>query len=145
MLTGSEYALLVESVKAAEGFRATAYQDSVGVWTVGFGTNLQELSIDRPTAERWLNEALRRCETEAARFPWYATLNPPRQRVILEMLYNLGLTRFVGFLKMLAAIERKDYAQAAEQMMSSKWASQVGVRATKLAAIMRGPYPEDLP
>lgn len=142
-LDGSEIAVLLSDIKQAEGFRAMAYQDSIGIWTIGYGTNLQELEIDRAQAERWLQARVWESEQEAQRFPWYERLNGPRKRVIVEMLYNLGLTRFVGFIKMLGALDRNRYDLAADEMMRSKWASQVGVRATRLAAVMRGPHPGD--
>jgi hypothetical protein len=48
------------------------------------------------------------------------------------MMFNMGQTRLSGFKKMLAALEKGDYAEMAVQMMDSKWATQVGPRATRL-------------
>ena len=53
------------------------------------------------------------------------------------MLFNLGAYRFHGFKKMIAAIEQGDYEEAARQMMDSKWAAQVGVRARELSHMFR--------
>jgi len=55
----------------------------------------------------------------------------------MNMLFNLGYTRFLGFKKMLHAIEVRDFNHAANEMLDSKWAGQVGQRAIELAQIMR--------
>lgn len=52
------------------------------------------------------------------------------------MHFNIGLARLKGFAKALAAIERGDYKTAAAEMLDSKWARQVGKRASELAKQM---------
>jgi len=54
------------------------------------------------------------------------------QHVLLNMMFNMGMTRLAGFKKMLAALDAGDYAEMAVQMMDSKWATQVGPRSTRL-------------
>jgi len=53
------------------------------------------------------------------------------------MAYNLGIAGLNKFRKMWAAIDVADYATAAEEMLDSKWAKQVGVRAIRLSRRMR--------
>ena len=69
-------------------------------------------------------------------FDWYHDLCPARQAVIENMIFNLGLTRFRGFKKMIKAIEDYDYLEAAKQMLDSKWSRQVGNRSIELAEMM---------
>lgn len=132
---------LIASVKLHEGYRTRAYQDSVGVWTIGYGTNLQELEIGEELASQWLLNKLRQAETSAGGYPWFAGLSQPRKDAIVEMLYNLGLTRFDKFAKLKAALAVGDYNAASDQMLASVWAEQVGPRALRLATqIRRGEY-----
>ena len=56
-----------------------------------------------------------------------------RRDVIVEMIFNMGLTRFKKFKKTIKAIENKDFASAADEMLNSKWAGQVGQRAITLS------------
>lgn len=127
-MTEADFATLVTDTGLAEGCKLVAYQDTVGVWTVGFGTNLQELAIDQCTANKWLRDKLTACDVEAARaFPWYAGATAARQRAVSELLYNLGLPRLQGFVKFLAAMSRGDFVSASAELLNSKWASQVGV------------------
>lgn len=127
---------LISSVKVHEGYRSRAYQDTVGVWTIGYGTNLQELQIGEELAAEWLNLKLRQAAVSAGGYPWYATLSWPRKDVIVEMIYNLGLTRFDRFAKLKKALAESNYKTASEEMLASTWAEQVGVRALRLATQM---------
>ena len=53
------------------------------------------------------------------------------------MVYNIGHNGVSKFKKMIAAIEAKDWDEAANQMQDSKWYNQVAFRAVRLVAMMR--------
>jgi lysozyme len=127
---------LLESIRKHEGWRNKAYQDSEGIWTIGYGTNLQELVIDKGLGEGWLHQQVNEAIAAANRFPEYELLNDTRQDVFVEMVYNMGPSRVAGFRKMLQAIREGDWEEAAIQMLDSKWARQVGRRARTLAELM---------
>lgn len=134
---------LLRSVKKHEGYRSRAYQDTEGVWTIGYGTNLQELTVDDETSTRWLLDKLQESQMLAGGFPWWNNLNGPRKDVVVEMIYNLGLTRFSKFKNLLTALVRCDWDKAAAEMLDSKWSTQVGKRADTLAQqMLTGEYPE---
>lgn len=129
---------LIESVIKHEGYRDRAYQDSEGIWTIGYGTNLQELQIDQTLARKWMIDYLRDCEVYARRFPEFYVLDTEARRdVLIEMIYNMGPSRVAGFRNMLAAIRERNWEEAAAQMLDSKWHRQVGQRARTLADVMR--------
>jgi lysozyme len=56
--------------------------------------------------------------------------------VVIDMAFNVGVPRLTGFKKMWAALHCGDYAEAAKEMMDSKWARQVGRRAERLSSMM---------
>lgn len=130
---------LLASTKLHEGYRSRAYLDTANppVWTIGYGTNLQELEIGEELATEWLYDMLRKAERSARGYPWFTNLNQARQDAIVEMIYNLGLSRFDKFAKLKAACAVSDFFDAADQMLDSLWAKQVGVRADRLAIQMR--------
>ena len=68
---------------------------------------------------------------------WTNTLTDVRQCVIGSMAFNLGLGGVAEFTTMIAALKIGDYAGAAEAMLASAWARQVGTRAHVLAERMR--------
>lgn len=128
---------VIEKLKEHEGWRATPYRDSVGRLTVGYGFNLDAIEMPKPVGELWLSILVHEHEQELRKFHWYNNLDPNRQDVLLNLHYNLGHDRFMGFKRMIRALENEKYDEAAEEMLDSKWAGQVGKRATELASIMR--------
>ena len=128
---------LREQLIRDEGLRLKAYQDSEGVWTIGYGTNLQVLEIDRALAERWLDDEIAHIRLVLpVRYPWMVELDEARRGVLENMAYNLGIFGLGKFHRMLMALAEKDYETAAKEMLSSKWSEQVGVRAVRLARQM---------
>jgi len=129
---------LIAMVARHEGFRAKPYRDTQGVWTVGYGRNLQDVGI-RPDEARLMLENDLTVAMNDARFLFddFGALSPNRQRVLVNMAFNIGRNRLAGFKQMWAALEREDYHAAAAEMMNSRWAKQVGKRAKELAKIMR--------
>jgi len=115
----------------------TAYQDIKGIWTIGYGTNLQKLVIKEELAVEWLTDHLDQAEMLAGGFPWFADLSQPRKDVVIEMIYNLGLAGFGKFGKMHRAVLEKRWDDAAAEMLDSDWRKQVGLRAERLAQQMR--------
>jgi lysozyme len=127
---------LLDQIKRDEGLRLTPYKDSVGVLTIGYGTNLDE-GIDRGEAEYLLANRLNNKKLELLRaLPWVADLDEPRQAVLFNMAYNLGVPGLLKFKNTLAMVRTAQYAQAAANMLQSKWASQVGDRAVRLSKQM---------
>ena len=71
------------------------------------------------------------------RIPLFDTLSTNRQNVLVNMAFNLGIYGLLRFKKMLLAVEKQDWDEAANQMLDSRWSKQVGNRSKELADIMR--------
>lgn len=110
-----------ETLKVDEGLRLKAYQDHLGVWTIGYGTNLQVLEISEELAEEWLAKKWIECKQQAATIPAYAWLSPVRKDVIHSMIYQMGLNGVKNFKNMWRAIEVFDWPSAANHMRDSQW------------------------
>ena len=123
---------LLSSVKFHEGLRLTPYLCTSGVQTIGFGRNL-ERGITIQEAELLLLNDLEVSTEEAKQFEFYSYLTSNRQDVIVEMIFNLGLTRFKKFKKTIGYINQANHSAAADEMLDSKWADQVGQRAITLS------------
>ncbi len=125
-----------------EGLRLRLYKDSVGKLTVGIGRNIEERGIREIEAYFMLDNDIAEAAAEASKLPCFAALDEVRQDVLIDMIFNMGLPRVKGFVKMLGALADKDWQEASAQMLDSKWAMQVGNRARELAAMIRsGSYP----
>jgi lysozyme len=128
---------LIELLKRDEGVRLFPYRDTTGHWTIGAGRNLDANGLSMDEVDYLLANDIRKCEAEARKYPWFCELNDARQAVVLSMIFNLGPKGFAGFKNTIASIARGDYEDAASRMLQSKWATQVGNRALRLAAAMR--------
>lgn len=131
---------LTKELRRDEGVVPFAYQDHLGYWTIGVGRLIDKkkggglsdaeidflLSNDIDRFEKQIIDAL----------PWYGSLDDVRQRVLVNMAFNMGIAGLLGFKNTLAMVERGDYAGAAKGMLASKWAGQVGERAKRLATMM---------
>mgnify|MGYP000498266105 CR=1 FL=1 len=127
---------LIKQLKKHEGIELKPYKCTSGKLTIGIGRNLEDVGISEHEAEYLLMNDLDTYMTAAKTYDWYAGLNDPRKAVIVSMLFNMGQTNFNKFLKMKQALDVGDYAEAAKQMLDSKWAKQVKGRADELAAQM---------
>jgi lysozyme len=110
-----------ETLKIDEGLRLKAYQDHLGIWTIGYGTNLQVLEISEELAEQWLEDKWEYCKAAAAQIPGYDALNADRKDVIHSMIYQMGFNGVKRFKDMWAAIVLFDFEAAAEAMSDSRW------------------------
>lgn len=86
------------------------------------GLELSEWEIDF-----LLNNDLARVSNELARhLPFFAALEEPRQAVLIDMGFNMGIPILMGFTQTLPAIARREFHTANLFMLRSKWADQVG-------------------
>jgi lysozyme len=109
-----------------------------GKLTIGVGQNLDDLGLNDDEIMFLLDNRIDESVADCVQvFPWFASLDLVRQGVIVQMRFNLGLAKLLGFHNTLAAIGRGDYKAAADGMEASLWAKQVGDRAKRLARAMR--------
>lgn len=86
---------LIAAIKKFEGVSLSAYQDSKGVWTIGYGHTKDVKRGDRIThyqAEQFLREDLQQFEAVANRVKRISTQG--KFDAILDFIYNCGPTNF---------------------------------------------------
>lgn len=130
-----------EQIREDEGELLKAYQDTVGVWTIGVGHTGPEvvrgLVISKEKSDDWFEEDLQEAIRDAKAFyPKFNELSHVRRAILVNMAFNLGRNKLMDFVGTKAAIEAGNYILAAIHMMNSKWAKQVKSRATRLAKQM---------
>ncbi|SDV49062.1 glycoside hydrolase family protein [Chitinasiproducens palmae] len=141
-MTSYDKATLQAELKRDEGVRLKPYKDSLGKLSIGVGRNLDDVGLSSDEVAFLLTNDIARTETALDRhLPWWRTLDAVRQRVVVNMAFNMGADApgrgLLSFANTIAAIQRGDYSAAAMGMLDSKWASQVGSRAERLANLMR--------
>ena len=126
----------IKWAEAAAGPELFPYRDTVEKLTIGYGRNLDDKGITRDEAELMLSNDMADAIADAKTLPFWPSLDPVRQIVISDMIYNLGLTKFRKFSKLNAALQIKDYSAAAHEMLDSKWFRQTERRAKVLCQSM---------
>ena len=124
---------LISSVKFHESLSLQIYKCSANRFTIGYGRNIEDRGITKGEADILLLNDLAICTKEAKQFEFYEALTSNRQDVIVEMIFNLGLTRFRKFKKTILYIKKGEYASASDEMLRSRWSTQVGQRAITLS------------
>ena len=126
-----------EQLKFDEGVKQKVYTCTAGKLSIGVGRNLEDVGLSPYEINILLENDLVRSEADAkSLFNNFEKLSDARKAVLLNMVFNLGRTRLEGFKKFRAAVEAGMFAQAAEEMLDSQWAKQVGKRAERLALKM---------
>lgn len=113
---------LLGSLKAHEGFRAEPYTDTVGKFTIGYGTNLHALRVTEDEAEYWLRRRLEENERRLRQIPEFRQLDEVRQDVLRECAYQLGVTGLTRFRRMWVALRKEppDHGRASMEMLDSR-------------------------
>ena len=134
---------LREQLKTDEGVKYEIYKDHLGYPTFGIGHLITEDDPEHgepdgtEISEDRVNEVF---ETDVSKFVDEAKILFPdlddlpeiAQQVIVNMAFNMGRPRLSKFKNFIAGVNDRDWTRAAEEMMDSRWADQVGARATRL-------------
>lgn len=127
---------LTDLIAEHEGKSLSMYTDTVGVPTIGYGHNLQT-PISEHAAKVILADDVRIAVQELDdRMDWWRDLPDPAQLVLASMVFNLGWPRFSRFKKLIAALEDRDFNEAAAQMEDSLWYQQIKTRGPALKQLM---------
>lgn len=135
---------MLEMITRHEGKQLMPYEDTEGILTIGVGHNLRDRGISESVCDLMLEEDIQSATADAHSFRWFSSLNEPRQAVIVNMIFNLGLNRFREFKKTISYLSNELYQTASREMLDSKWALQVGNRAVELSEMMSsGKWPDE--
>lgn len=139
-------AAMIHQLTLHEGMRKFPYKCTSGKLTIGIGRNLDDRGITEAEAAHLLSNDIDDFQARLTReIPWMVGLDAVRQRVLLDMAFNLGVPGLLKFKRTLAAIRGKEYDRAAAMMLDSRWATQVGMRAERLSHMMAtGHIPPEL-
>ena len=128
----------IKQMRFHEGVRNKVYKDHLGIETVGVGRNLVDRGLSDEEVDYLLGNDITIVENELDNgLSWWRDLDEVRQRALADLAFNMGLPRLHGFVKMLDALQRRDYHAAADELLDSKYAKQVGERSNRVAEMIR--------
>lgn len=152
-------ARMVQQLVLHEDLRLVPYKDSLGNLTVGVGYNVRArgwnvwneitnpdgpeddvdqspVTITEVGCYQVLSADIDRVEAAVkVHWPYYEKLDEVRQRVAVDMAFNMGLGA-LAFKKTIAAVERQDWSTATRELYKSRWSSQVGRRSSRLGQML---------
>ena len=136
---------LLAMLKRHEGVESHAYECSEGKITVGVGRNIDSdggIGLSDEEIDFLLQNDIERCIVElSSEYDWFTDLDDTRKDAMVDIAFNLGITRLRLFKRALAAMAEGNYKKAATEFLDSKWAKQVGGRALELTdMISSGEY-----
>jgi len=148
---------LLDQLVEHEGLELVAYEDSLGIDTIGIGRNLENRGLTETELAHIGKDVSDICEWGITKEDAYylaendikivekevceahscvVELDEIRQRIIIDMAFNMGVPRLNKFKKMWKAIDEENFEEAKIQMLDSRWARQVGNRAVRLSNAM---------
>lgn len=125
---------VAEQLLVDEGLRLKPYRCTAGKLTIGVGRNLEDKGISAAEALGLLDNDIGEFWKElTSLLPWVLTAPEAVQEVLLNMAFNLGVPGLLKFKETLRLLQSGGYSLAAQAMLDSKWAKQVGPRAERLS------------
>jgi lysozyme len=119
--------------------RHMPYADTVGVQTIGYGRAIGRIGISEDEASLLLEHDVDRSISDLDfACSWWRNLDEARQGALAELCFQLGLNGLLGFRRTLDALRSGRYAEAAADLLESKYATQVPSRAQRIAAVIAG-------
>ena len=129
---------IIETVKKHEGFEPRPYKCPTGHDTIGYGFKMSDLYIEEDIAHEMLVRILSHKEKQMRdTFDWIDDMPILIQEVVLNMCFQMGVNGVSKFKKMIRAMKNEEWADAANEMLDSKWArSDSPNRAKELSDIV---------
>ena len=138
-MEATDRAKLFDQLKVDEGCVLTAYQDSLGIWTIGIGRNIDKAhggGITMDEALYLFQNDLAKVDRQLSAFTWYTDQDSVRQAALCNMAFNIGINGLLHFPHFLSDMAAKDYPEAIKELTGTPWHHQVGVRADRIIALI---------
>jgi lysozyme len=140
--------MMADELARDEGIRLVVYDDATGLAikpgtlvighpTIGIGRALDVNGISA-------TEALGMCEVDIAdylrelrRLSWFNAMDGVRQRAIVNMRHQLGLSGLLAFHDMISAIAARAWTDAVAAGRASKWYRDTPVRGARVMSLLQ--------
>lgn len=117
------YKKLEDQLNHHEGRKKKVYRCSAGYLTIGVGRNLEDRGLSEDEITYLLKNDVK---TEVAaltrNLPFFPSLNEARQDAFINLSFNMGITRLLGFKKTIALAAQGKWNECADELLDSKWA-----------------------
>ena len=119
-------------IKVSEGLSLMPYEDTHQFLTIGYGRCLDIRGISKDEAEYLFNNDIKIAVDDVKKIVNRFDELPEQVKIVLiDLSFNLGLSKLLKFENFLDAIDARDFAKACAELKDSRWWHQVGTRATR--------------
>jgi len=127
---------LKRDITRREGLRLEVYDDHLGNPTIGVGRLLSR-GITETTAMQMLEEDIDIVLNELKeKLPWFDEMPERVQEALVDLGFNLGVPRLMKFELTLGFLQKRKFVDAAEELLNSRYATQVPNRALEIAKVI---------
>jgi lysozyme len=120
-----------------ESLKLKPYTCTAGKTTIGVGRNLDDRGISESEAMFLFQNDLIDTAQHCKAYPWFQFLSEVRQAAVMDLMFNIGPTRFAGFRNFIKAMAAQDYEDAGTELEDSKWFAQVGRRSRRIKSMIQ--------
>lgn len=121
-----------------EGIELKPYRCTSDKLTIGVGRNLDDNGISQDTAMQMLEEdILSSVEDLRRNLNWFDDAPGVVQEALVNLAFNMGIVRLMQFRKTLINLRNGEWDKGADELLDSRYATQVGYRANEVADMIR--------
>lgn len=127
---------LIKQIKEHEGLVLKPYKCPVGKLTIGYGHNLEDNGLTKTACEYILFEDIEEAKRNLYAIftrDFFDSLSDNQKIALVDMMFNLGLSRFLTFKKFILAVKNKDFIKASAEIINSRAYQQNKSRFKKLS------------
>lgn len=127
---------LLKQLKKHEGLVLKPYKCTANKLTIGYGHNLEDNGLSKTACEFILFEDIDEAKKNLyAVFTkkFFENLSNNQKIALIDMMFNLGISRFLTFKKFIQAVKNKDFIKASAEIINSKAYQQNKKRYQKLS------------
>ena len=127
---------LLQQIKEHEGLVLKPYKCTANKLTIGYGHNLEDNGLSKTACEFILFEDIEEAKKNLyAVFTkkFFENLSNNQKIALIDMMFNLGLSRFLTFKKFILAVKNKDFIKASAEIINSRAYQQNKHRYKKLS------------
>lgn len=141
--------ILRRDIQQAERCSLVSYLDSRGFWTIGWGHKLPQNAGEsviwtQALADSVLDADILDAWNHAQKLPeWSALDTRARTNALVELVFEMGCTKWLGFVKTRAGIRQQNWNIVSDELKDSDWYKEVHpTRADRLRDyFLTGCYP----
>jgi len=121
-----------------EGVELKPYRCTSDKLTIGVGRNLDDNGISQETAMQMLTEDIDAAVEDLRRnLSWFDDTPVPVQEALVNLTFNMGMPNLMQFRKTLILLRDGAWDKGADELLDSRYATQVGYRAREVADMIR--------